>query len=427
MDAQLAQIDVLLNTRRFADAEARLRERLAQQPNEARTHALLAYTLSRQERSTEALTEANRAIHLDPTHPYAYYVKSGVLLALNRARPALDAIREAVRLRPDYAPYHARFSAIYIAQKKWYKAIRAAEEGLRHDPENVQCLEYRGLAQIKLGERADATESLEGALSREPENAGVHATQGWVLLHQGKQKAALEHFKEALRLDPLSEYARQGIVEALKARNPVYRFMLRYFLWMGSLTTGEQWGFVALVSSVRSGLRAIARAFPPLYIVVLPVQLLYFGFALLTWIARPLFALVLRFDPLGRLALPKEEIVASNWVGACLALALLGAVGGGITGILWQDLTLWVAVPFFLLMILPLAGVFRTPKGWGRVLLALCSALLAGIGLSAFASALFGVWALTTVLGGIFLIGWFFYPLLANIVLLILQIQRNSR
>ncbi len=427
MDTQLNQINVLLNTRRYDDAETHLRERLVKQPNDARAHALLAYVLARQERSAEALEEANRAIHLNPTLPYAYYVKSGALLNLNRVQQALDAIHEAVRLRPDYAPYHARRSAIYIAQKKWHKAIRAAEEGLRHDPENVQCLNCRGLAQIKLGERADAAESLESALNREPDNAGVHATQGWVLLHQGKQKVALEHFKEALRLDPLSEYARQGIVEALKARNPIYRFMLRYFLWMGSLTTGEQWGFMAVISGVRSGLRALARAFPPLYIIVLPIQLLYFFFAILTWIARPLFALVLRFDPLGRLALPEEEIIASDWVGACLGLALLSAVGGGITGILWQDVTLWIAMPFFLLMILPLAGVFRTPKGWGRVLLALYSALLAGIGIGGFAAALSDVWAVATTLGGIFLVGWFFYPLLANIVLLILQIQRNSR
>ena len=427
MDNQYAQISLLLDAHRFEDAEAHLRELLAQRPNEAQAHALLAYVLSRQKRHAEALKEANLAIHLDPTHANGHFFRARILLSLHHQREAHEAIHEALRLRPDYPPYHALLSTIHFSRKHWQKALRAAKEGLRYDPEDAQCLHCRGMALNKLGERAEATDSLKDALASDPESAVAHATLGWVQLHQGKPESALECFREALRLNPLSEYARQGIVEALKARNPIYRFMLRYFLWMGSLTTGEQWGFVALVSGVRSGLRTVARAFPPLYIIVLPVQLLYFGFVLLTWIARPLFALVLRFDPLGRLALPKEEIVASNWVGACLALALLGAVGGGITGVLWQDVSPWVVVPFSLLMILPLAGVFRTPKGWGRVLLALCTALLTGIGLSAFASALFDVWVLTAVFGGVFLIGWFFYPLLANIVLLILQIQRNSR
>ena len=427
MDNQYAQISLLLDAHRFEDAEAHLRELLAQRPNEAQAHALLAYVLSRQKRHAEALKEANLAIHLDPTHANGHFFRARILLSLHHQREAHEAIHEALRLRPDYPPYHALLSTIHFSRKHWQKALRAAREGLRYDPEDAQCLHCRGMALNKLGERAEATDSLKDALASDPESAVAHATLGWVQLHQGKPESALECFREALRLNPLSDYARRGIVEALKARNPIYRFMLRYFLWMGSLTTGEQWGFVALVSGVRSGLRAVARAFPPLYIIVLPVQLLYFGFVLLTWIARPLFALVLRFDPLGRLALPKEEIVASNWVGACLALALLGAVGGGITGVLWQDVSPWVVVPFSLLMILPLAGVFRTPKGWGRVLLALCTALLTGIGLSAFASALFDVWVLTAVFGGVFLIGWFFYPLLANIVLLILQIQRNSR
>lgn len=425
MDNQYAQISLLLNAHRFEDAEAHLRDRLAQRPNEARAHALLAYVLSRQKRHAEALEEANLAIHLDPTYAHAHFFRARILLSLQRKREAFKAIHEALRLRPDYPPYYALLSTIHFSRKRWQEALRAAEEGLRHDPEDAQCLHCRGMALNKLGERAEATDSLEGALASDPESAVAHATLGWVQLHQGKPESALDCFREALRLNPLSDYARQGIVEALKARNPIYRLLLRYFLWISTLTTGEQWGFIAAVSSVRSGLRALARAVPLLYIIVIPIHLLYSGFVILTWVGRPLFALVLRFDPLGRLALPREEIIASNWVGACLVLALLGTLAGGVTGIVWRDLTPWVAVPFSLMMILPLAGVFRTPSGWGRVLLASYTALLGVLGLGAFTSALFDVWGLTLTLGGIFFVGWFFYPLIANLMLLLLEIQRG--
>ena len=61
------------------------------------------------------------------------------------------------------------------------------------------------------------------------------------VLHQAQPKAALEHFREALRLDPNLQYAQAGIVEALKARNPIYRWMLGYFLWMGRLSDRAKW------------------------------------------------------------------------------------------------------------------------------------------------------------------------------------------
>jgi tetratricopeptide (TPR) repeat protein len=428
MDAQThyAQISLLLNAHRFEDAETRLRERLAQHPNEAQAHALLAYTLSRQDRHAEALEEANRAVHLDPTYAHAHFFRARILLSLKRHRKALTAIHEALRLRPDYATYYALLSSIHLSRKRWQEALKAAEEGLRHDPENARCLNCRGIALNKLGERTEATESVESALARDPESAVAHATLGWVQLHQGKPEAALECFREALRLNPLSTYAREGIVEALKARNPIYRVLLRYFLWMSTLTTGEQWGFLALTSGARSGLRAVARAFPPLYIIVLPLQLLYFTFAVLTWVARPLFALIVRLDPLGRLSLPREEIVASNWVGACLILALLGTLAGGVTGIAWQNLSPWVSIPFALMMILPLAGVFRTPRGWGRIVLALYTGVLACIALGASVIALFGIWSLVVVLALVFLVGWFLYTWAANIVLLIQKIAQNA-
>ena len=55
------------------------------------------------------------------------------------------------------------------------------------------------------------------ALGRNPENAHTNANQGWSLLHGGQPGKALEHFREALRLDPDLEFARAGMVEALKA------------------------------------------------------------------------------------------------------------------------------------------------------------------------------------------------------------------
>ena len=68
--------------------------------------------------------------------------------------------------------------------------------------------------------------------ARDPDDAFSHANQGWTLLEQGNRKKAMEHFRESLRLDPTNGWAQAGLVEAIKAGNPVYAVMLKYFLWI---------------------------------------------------------------------------------------------------------------------------------------------------------------------------------------------------
>ncbi len=339
------------------------------------------------------------------------------------------AIREALRLDPERPSYYNILGHLYIRQKAWKKALVAAEDGLRLDPEDVNCLNLRALALVELGQREDAQASLDEALSQEPDNAMTHANQGWALLHEGKHKQAMHHFREALRINPMLDWAREGIVEAMKARNPIYRVILRYFLWMGRLTTTEQWGVTAASSGVQRGLRVLARKFLLLYVIVLPLSLLYFVFAFLTWTARPLFALVLRLDPFGRLALPEEEVTASNWVGACLLTSALGVLLAVVSGIGTMVGPFPVLSPAFLIlalvglvMMMPVAGVFRCPKGKRRVVLAVLTGGLALLGLGSFLFALVGAeWGLAVA--GILMIpfwtGWIIYSWIANLLIML--------
>jgi tetratricopeptide (TPR) repeat protein len=414
---KLAQVEILLETKRYKDAEAMLREALAVSPNTAHAHGLLSFTLHQLDRNVEALREAETAIGLAPNDPSGYYCRALALLALERVRSAMGAIQEAIRLNPESARYHAVVSRIHAKSKSWQRALHAAQEGLRFDPQDVQCTNLRGLALVNLGRREEARQAIATALARDPENALTHANQGWALLHAGDHEQALTHFREALRLNPLLDWARSGIVEALKARNPIYRLVLRYFLWVSRLTEAEQWETVAVVSGAWRALRVIARQVPILYIVVFPLSLLYSAFAVLTWTARPFFALVLRFDRLGRLALPKEEIVASNWVAACLLTAGIGLI---LSMALW-NLTFLVLFIVALAMILPISAVFRCSPGIGRIILATYGALLALAGLLAFALALIGSWAiaLAGIPGILFIAGWTFYPAIANLVILL--------
>ncbi len=386
LQTRLAQAQILFGLKRYQDAEAALRQALACEPTHAYAHALLALALYNQDRHPEALQAAHAAIGLAPTDAFNHYVLALALLQLDQAGESLRAIQSALRLEPEDPDYHAFLSQIYIHRKEWNKAIGAAEAGLRFDAEHVQCANLRGLALTKLGRTEEAGQTIAAALARDPTSAMTHANQGWALLHSGDQQQAFVHFREALRLNPMSNWARAGIVEAMKARSLVYRLMLRYFLWLSSLTDDDQAGLFGALYGLRMTLGAIASASCLLWILFLPLEFFYQLFVALAWTARPFFALLLRFDSFGRQVLPQEEITASNW----LALCLLAAGGNAIAGLVLGQPAFLVGVFVALSMIVPVAATTQCPPGGRRIFLIAYAAVLAQLGLAVLVLALIG-------------------------------------
>ena len=362
---------LLYQQSRYDLAETELRQALSQDPGHAYGHALLALTLLQRKQLKQATQEAQEAIHLVPDYAFAHYALAKVWYNRHHYDVSRTAIDEAIRLDPENADYRFLLGAIHYDEKRWKEALQSAEEGLQLDAENASCANLRAMALVKLRRGVEAGNTIGAALARDPENAATHANQGWALLHEGKSAEALPYFKEALRLNPNSEWARKGIVEALKARNPVYAPILRGVLWMSTLSPRARFGVYAagyLVSRITG------------------LMILWLVFILLTWITGPFFNLLLRLDPFGRLALSREQIVESNWIGAVLLLAAFSEV---IYLVARQDHA-QVAALVFVLLLFPIAGVFRTPLGWTRTVMTVYSGLTALLGLTSVFFVSFG-------------------------------------
>ncbi len=403
---------LLLMQSRWKEAEEHLRRGLAADPDDAEAHALLALSLSELKRPADALREARLAIKLAPDVPYGHYVHATVLAQQDREADAEAAIREAVRLDPDEADYHAMLAAILHDRQRWLQSLEAAETALRIDPEHGLALNVRAMALVKFGRRVDAAETLASALARAPGDDLTHASRGWALLHTGKTKEALEAFREALRLNPQSEYARDGIIQALRARNVVYRVMLLYFLWMARLSTRAQWGLLIGAYVGFRLLRAVAQASPTLDPYLRPVAILYLVFVFLSWTAGPLFDLLLRLSRFGRLALTPERVRASNWVGGLLLSVLLLLAGYALSSFRWHLLALPAGVNA--LLIIPVSAVFGARERHRRVL-APCAVGLALVAYSALGLlTVFGTTQVVFILGGAFLVGTALFPWVAN-------------
>jgi len=363
MNPHLQRALLLYQQARYDLAETELQQALAVEPGHAYAHGLLALCLAEREQFKEATEEAQQAIHLAPDSDFSHYAMARVMHERHREDEALAAINEAIRLDPDDADYLALLAQIHLSERRWPAALEAAERGLQHDPEHVGCTNLRAIALVKLGRKAEAGATIGAALGKNPDNSLTHANQGWTLLEKGEPKQALEHFRESLRLNPENEWARRGIVEALKARNIIYAVMLRYFLWMSKFRKNAQWGILLGAYFGNQVLGAIARHNPAWAPWILPIRILYGCFALMTWLASPLFNLLLRVNRFGRLALSREQTVASNWLGLCLLLALVA-----LTGCVWFGFNSpWVmALCVFGLLLLPVAGTFNCARGWPR-------------------------------------------------------------
>ena len=409
---QLQRALVLHEQGRHDLAEKELRQHLVQRPNDGFGHALLAISLVEQEKLDDAQQTAREAIGQAPDLAFSHYALARVLSARNREDEAVPVIQEAIRLEPTDADYHAMMAGIQFDRRKWQASLDAAETGLQFSPEHVGCNNLRSMALVKLGRTHEAGATIDRTLARDPDDAFSHANKGWTLLEQGQHREAMHHFRESLRLDPTNDWARAGLVEGLKAGNPLYAVMLKYFLWMQKLSSGARWGIIVGGYFANRVMAGAAHANPALAPWLLPFRILYIAFAVLTWLAYPIFNLLLFLHPTGRHALDRDNRAQAAWVGICLLLALCSLA----VWLISREAAFLIPALIFGLLALPTAALFSCQRGWPRLTMLAITIGLAATGMVAVAllgwsakgspAAELGLRSLTLFLAGTFISQW---------------------
>ncbi|MCX6181208.1 MAG: tetratricopeptide repeat protein [Bacteroidetes bacterium] len=326
MSQFLSRAEILLEQGRFADAEKEIKKHLSEFPEHAHAIGLLARIYLQSEKYDEAMSTIDDAIRLDASEGYYYYIKAVIFLHKKDEAKAEMHIGFAVNAEPANAEYFATWADIKMVQKKYSEALTKADEGLSRDPSNVHCLNTRASALVKLNNKKDAYSTIEGALNEDPDNPHTHANYGWGLLEKGDHQKALIHFREALRLDPTMEYARAGMVEAMKAKYIIYRWFLNYQFWMSKQSKNMQWGIIIGIYVLTRILRAVEESNPEWSPYIFPIIIFIAMFAFLTWVIHPLSNLFLRLNKYGRYALDATETRISNFVGIAAAVFALGLV-----------------------------------------------------------------------------------------------------
>ncbi len=366
---------LLYQQRHYDSAGAEYLRVLTDEPQNAPAQAMLALCSMHQNRWKDAVRQAREAVALDPQEVLAHHALAVIMLNANRLDEAEKAIQNALELDPEDSELWHILGSCSVHRQRWKPALDAAERGLSLDPSHSNCRNLRSLSLMKLGRLEAAREGLREELAADPENPDTLANMGYSSLHARNSREALDFFKQALRVDPEHEYARAGLMEGLRAGYPLYGLVLRFFLWMSSFSREAQQAILAGMWLGETLLVHLARQYPILRPFVRPFIILYTLFAYLTWVAKPLTNLMLRFNPYGKLVLNKDEIDQSTLVAGCLGFAGIFFGLSFISGPL-----AFLTSIFLLTLVVPITAIHDCPEGFPRKTMTRVAAALALVG-----------------------------------------------
>ncbi len=385
MDGLLERARLLLAQQRPLDAEKFAKKSLEEEGESSEAFLIITEALIQTGKPKDAIEAAKETLRLEPDDYLSHFMLGWAYMADGQYKKAEKHILTAREIYPDDADAWGFLALLEIQKKHWEKALKLAEHGLSLDSENTNCVNARARALVNLKRGSEATDTIDSALSRDPENAQLHYNKGYTLLQKGDFDAAIQAFGEALRLEPNFDAAKEALVEALKGRYKIYALFLKYVFFMSRLTSGQQFGiFIGGYIAQRFGNATLTNAGYPLFGGL--VTGIYLILIIFTWGASSIFNALLFLHPIGRYALDKKEKRISLAVNINLLVAIILA----ITGIALGSLAIAVPAIGFMVCIIPYASLssFYTP--WKLWVVALFSAGVNLVSLSAVYLAFIG-------------------------------------
>lgn len=358
LEQNISKAVILIEQKKYDLAEKLLLELVPKNSDNIDLLSLLGQVYIQQDKYSEANQIVDMAIGISPDESILFYLKAQIAIGEEKFANAEKFINQAIELKSFDADYFALLANIVLARKKYEKALDFANKALEIDPQNLLGLNVRSSALTKLKRHDESFETIEHALKNDPNEAFTHSNLGWNLLEKGEQKKALEHFKEALVNDPTSEHAKSGMLEAIKATNPIYKLFLKYSFWVGNLSSGSQWAFLVGYFFVTKFLNRLAKANKSLQPYLYPVIIVLGVIAFSTWIIRPISDLLLRFHKFGKFLLNEKQVKASNFVGVCVGVIAFGI----LSYFVFSDERFLPISVLGLIMILPVSAFFSTIK-----------------------------------------------------------------
>eukprot|EP00002_Diphylleia_rotans_P001791 TRINITY_DN11022_c0_g1_i1.p1 TRINITY_DN11022_c0_g1~~TRINITY_DN11022_c0_g1_i1.p1 ORF type:complete len:1017 (+),score=216.96 TRINITY_DN11022_c0_g1_i1:92-3142(+) len=180
-------------------------------------HYNYAVALQEQQRLSEAASEYEHAIRLEPTMADAYNNLGLVYVQLKRPRDdAILCYRRCLTLQPTHVNAWVNLGDVLKSAHDYRSASIAYQNALLTSPDNITALISMGDFLKETGRPADAIPFFMQVISRNPGNAIGYTSLGHALHHLNRLAEAIAHYQRALQLDPTSLLARNYLANGFK-------------------------------------------------------------------------------------------------------------------------------------------------------------------------------------------------------------------
>ena len=175
---------------------------LARNPFNIQALGVRTEALGALQRLPEAISTARHAVAIAPQNAYTHAALAWVYGRQGNLWAAVDTIQEALRLNPVNADYYALLAQLQYLLRRPDETVTSANSGLAINARHPDCLLWRALAEEQLNEPTAADLHFQQLLRLAPNNASAHAHRGKQLLRRSEPVQAAAHLAAALRLAP---------------------------------------------------------------------------------------------------------------------------------------------------------------------------------------------------------------------------------
>ena len=190
-----------LEERNLAAAENVFRDLVSQSPEDSRANYYLGVTLSRQDRTEEAIVALENARRFAKRpNPSILYELGTAFSKLERWREAEEVLRQATELAPTEGVMRLQLGWVYYSKLEGEMARAEFERAIETSP-SAMAFMYLGLTEIGLGRNEPAVEALRESIRLEPGLLEAHVALGKVLARAGRDEDATPVLARALEID----------------------------------------------------------------------------------------------------------------------------------------------------------------------------------------------------------------------------------
>jgi Tfp pilus assembly protein PilF len=256
-------------------------------PDDPVVRAIRAEALLKTGTGEEALTEAQRAVELDPDNDRGHTLLGLAAWRVGRLTLAQHALERAIELSGGKSGVLADYAWFMASERGPRLAEQAANEAVAANHKSSTAWAALGLAQFRLHRRRAAEASLSRALQLDPNDPYAQSVMATLLHAQRKDSGAValtdlledtpgtEAFVQRIRGEARKRQIERELIERRAVREPTYQESPRQF-WL--------WLIVAVMTI--AGLIALAFALPQL-----TPEICLWGLMLLVmlWVLRKFF------------------------------------------------------------------------------------------------------------------------------------------